>query len=423
VDLKSTLSIISEVGNVSIQIHNEKQQITKPVKIVSLVLFILGLICIVISIYGYMMGDLNWEPLRPLAQQVYAARQEARSSETPITGTINLFGDGLAKLPVALVSGVMNNAVLIFLVGITFLFNAIMLRKQSWERMKDLFMVEPAVFFFLLFVYFPIIDLLRISFTDMRMPVPDPQPFVGLKNYEWLFFKSGQSILGQSLIVTIQYTFWELFITLAGGILLALLFNRMTRTFHAMRTIVFMPKYIAVATSAVVFIWILQGDYGILNYLLSLVGIKGPNWLNDADTALMGILILTAWRVVGYAMIIYLSAIQSIPPEYYEAAAIDGADAVHCFRFITLPMLAPTTVFLFVTTFIASMKVFQSVDVMTEGGPGKATNVMVQWIYNLSFREFRSARAAAVSVIFFVILLICTVATVRYTDKSVNYDS
>ncbi|HEY8463650.1 MAG TPA: sugar ABC transporter permease, partial [Bacillota bacterium] len=319
----------------SMQMANKKQGITKPAKIVATVFFILALICLGISIYGYLMGDLNWEPLRSLAQQVYEARKEAKAFETPITGTIDLFGEGRGRVPIRLVSAVMNNAILIFLLGIAFLFNGIMLRCQSWERMKDLLMVEPAVFLFLLFVYFPIIDLLRISFTDMRMLVADPQPFVGLKNYQWLFFKSGWPLFRESLGITFRYTFWELFITLGGGILLALLFNRMTRAFNAMRTIVFMPKYIAVATSAVVFIWILHGNYGILNYLLSLVGIKGTDWLNNADTALTGVLFLTAWRVVGYAMIIYLSAIQGIPKEYYEAAAIDGADAVHRLRYIT----------------------------------------------------------------------------------------
>ena len=103
-----------------------------------------------------------------------------------------------------------------------------------------------------------------------------------------------------------------------------------------------MPKYIAVSTSAIKLIWILNGNYGILNYVLSLFGFKGPNWLVDAKTALTGVLILTAWRVVGYAMMIYLSAMQGIPKDYYEAAAIDGADAVQRFRFITNPMLAPT---------------------------------------------------------------------------------
>ena len=121
-------------------------------------------------------------------------------------------------------------------------------------------------------------------------------------------------------------------------------------------------------------------------------------------------------------MMIYLSAMKGIPQDYYEAASIDGADGVHCFRYITLPMLAPTTLFLLVTTFISSMKVFQSVDVMTSGGPHDATMVMVQWVYNLSFKDFRIDRAASASLVFFVILLGFTVLTMRYSNKSVNYD-
>lgn len=397
--------------------------ITKPARLASLVLFGLGSLLIAIGIYGYLMGDLNIEPLRPIAQKIYAARREARSFELPISGSVHLFPQGRLAVPIALLSVIMNNAIIIALLGLTCVFNAIMFRIQSWERMKDLFCVQPALFFFLLFVYYPIVDLVRISFTDMRMLVTDPQTFVGLKNYEWLFLKSGWDRFAESILITLRYTFWEIFITLVGGMLLALLFNRMSRVFNAWRSIVFMPKYIAVATSAVVFIWILNGNYGILNYILSLFGIRGPNWLVEAKTALTGILFLTAWRVVGYAMMIYLSAMQGIPKDYYEAAAIDGADPIQRFRFITLPMLGPTTLFLFVTTFIASMKVFHSVDVMTGGGPGTATNVMVQWIYNLSFSDFRAARAGAVSVVFFVILLVATMATMRLSDRVVTYDS
>lgn len=404
-------------------IEKNKRYITKPARIASVVLLILGLILVVIGSYGYLLGDLSIESLQPIAKEVYSARKEARSFETAITGSVDLFGSGRGSVSINLLSKVMNNAIIIVLLGITAVFNGIMLRFQSWESMKDLFCVEPAIFFFLLFVYYPVLDLVRISFTDMRMLVTDPQKFIGLKNYEWLFMKSGWDRFYESLVITFRYTFWEIFITLVGGILLALLFNRMSKGFNAMRAVVFMPKYIAVSTSAVVFIWILNGNYGILNYGLSLFGIRGPNWLNDAKTALTGVLFLTAWRVVGYAMMIYLSAMQGIPKDYYEAAAIDGADAVQRFRFITVPMLAPTTLFLFVTTFIASMKVFQSVDVMTAGGPGTATNVMVQWIYNLSFSDFRAARSAAVSVIFFFILLVSTMVTMRWSNKSVSYDS
>ncbi|MBR0218024.1 MAG: sugar ABC transporter permease [Clostridia bacterium] len=306
-----------------------------------------------------------------------------------------------------------------------------MMRIQRWERMKDLFFVEPALLLFLMFVYYPVIDLIRISFTNMSVLTTGKQEFVGFLNFEWIFNGAGTRYFWESLQITGVYMFWEVVITLVGGMLLALLFNRMTKMFNAMRAIVFMPKYIAVSTSAVVFQWILHSSIatgigqmeGIMNYTLSLFGIQGPHWLIDANTALAGVLTLTAWRVVGYAMMIYLSAMKGISQDYYEAAAIDGADGVQRFRYITIPLLAPTTLFLFVTTFIASMKVFQSVDVMTGGGPGTATNVMVQWIYNLTFKDFHTARGAAVSLVFFVILLVCTAATMRFSNRNVNYDA
>lgn len=349
--------------------------------------------------------------------------------QIPESGTYYLSSRG--SLPIAPISMLMNYAILILLLGLVLIFNGIMLMVQPLEQMKDLLCVEPALIFFLLFVYYPVIDLVRISFTNMGILTTGKQEFVGFANYNWLFNQSGSKYFWESLRITGTYTFWEVAITLVGGVLLALLFNRMTRSFTFMRSVVIMPKYIAVSTSAVVFMWILYSPAagganqmeGILNFALSRFGITGPHWLIDASTALTGVLILTGWRVVGYAMMIYLSAMQGIPQDYYEAAAIDGADGVQRFRFITLPLLAPTTLFLFVTTFIASMKVFQSVDVMTGGGPGTSTNVMVQWIYNLTFTDFRTARGAAVSLIFFLILLVCTVCTMKYSNRSVNYDA
>ena len=371
-------------------------------------------------------------------QEVASAMAPAFSTEKPLSpvtlaipaaGTyyVTVKGD----IPIAPVSAIMNYAVMILLLGLVLIFNGVMMRIQRWERMKDLFFVEPALLLFLMFVYYPVIDLIRISFTNMSVLTTGKQEFVGFLNFEWIFNGAGTRYFWESLRITGVYMFWEVMITLVGGMLLALLFNRMTKMFNAMRAIVFMPKYIAVSTSAVVFQWILHSSIatgigqmeGIMNYTLSLFGIQGPHWLIDANTALAGVLTLTAWRVVGYAMMIYLSAMKGISQDYYEAAAIDGADGVQRFRFITIPLLAPTTLFLFVTTFIASMKVFQSVDVMTGGGPGTATNVMVQWIYNLTFKDFHTARGAAVSLVFFVILLVCTAATMRFSNRNVNYDA
>jgi len=290
------------------------------------------------------------------------------------------------------------------------------------EKAKDFLCVLPALGFFAAFVYYPIIDLFRISFTNWNL-IRDKFDYVGFKNYKWLFAGSGFEKWLDSLKVTFTYTFWEILITLIGGILLASLFNRESKAFSTMRSIVFMPKYIAISTSAIVFMWILHGQYGILNYVLALFGMENVNWLNSEKTALASVLILTGWRVVGYGMMIYLSAMKGISTEYYEAAKLDGASAYQRFRFITLPLLSPTTLFLFVTTFIASMKVFQSIDVMTSGGPYESTNVMVYWIYDLAFVQFRVDRAAVVSVTFFVILLVSTMATMKLSGKSVHYDS
>ena len=376
-------------------------------------------------------NSLTGEEVSTVMLPVYDASVPVKATELsiPARGTyyISVKGD----IPIAPVSAIMNYAIMILLAGLVLVFNGIMMRIQRWERMKDLFFVEPALMLFLLFVYYPVIDLIRIAFTNMSVLTTGKQDFIGFENFDWMFNGAGKRYFWESLKITGIYMFWEVAITLVGGMLLALLFKRMTKAFNVMRTIVFMPKYIAVSTSAVVFQWILYSTIatgigqseGILNYALSLFGIQGPHWLIDASSALAGILLLTGWRVVGYAMMIYLSAMQGISQDYYEAAAIDGADGVQRFRYITIPLLAPTTLFLFVTTFIASMKVFQSVDVMTGGGPGTSTNVMVQWIYNLTFKDFHTARGAAVSLVFFVILLICTAATMRFSNRNVNYDA
>ena len=295
-------------------------------------------------------------------------------------------------------------------------------RFKRMEELKDFFTVLPAIMFFGVFIYYPLGELFRISFTNWNL-IKENYKYVGFRNYEWLFKGSGWTELLNSLKVTATYTVAEITITLVVGLFLAVLFDKMTKKYDFMRSIIFMPKYIAMSTAGIVFAWILNGEYGILNYVLSLFGFKGVNWLGKEGTALIGVLFLTAWKAVGYAMLIYLSAMKNISTDYYEAASLDGATKAQQLRYITIPLLSPTTLFLLVTTFIASMKVFQSIDVMTGGGPYRSTNVMVYWIYNLAFVEFRVARAAVVSILFFLILLICTALTMKVSDKSVNYDS
>lgn len=293
---------------------------------------------------------------------------------------------------------------------------------RTMSAIKDFACVLPVLVFLAIFTYYPIVELLRISFTDWNL-LNDSWNYVGFKNWKWLFGGSGTKYLWNSLKVTFLYSAGEITITLVGGMIFALIFNRMSKSFSVMRAIVFMPKYVAMSSAAVVFLWILNTDDGILNYLLSLVGIGRVDWLGSSHTALLSVLMLTGWRCIGYGMMVYLAAMMGISTDYYEAASLDGANAVQRFFKITLPMLSPTTLFLFVTTFLSSMKVFQSVDILTQGGPYRSTEVFVYNIYRYAMVDFRMDRASAVAVFFFLLLLVVTVATMKISNGSVTYDS
>lgn len=296
------------------------------------------------------------------------------------------------------------------------------LRPRTVSALKDFSCVLPSIILLVIFTYYPICKLIQISFTDWNL-LNDTWNYVGMKNWVWLFNGSGTKHLLNSLKVTFLYSLGELAVTMGGGLLLALIFNRLTKSFSIMRAIVFVPRYVAMSSAAVVYMWILNTDSGVLNYLLSLIGIPAVDWLGQRETALISVLMLTTWRTLGYGMMIYLSAMIGISKDYYEAASLDGATAIQQFWKITIPLLSPTTLFLFVTTFISSMKVFQSVDILTRGGPYRSTEVMVYKIYLYAMEDFRMDRASVIAVAFFILLLVVTASTFKISNKNVHYDS
>ena len=293
---------------------------------------------------------------------------------------------------------------------------------RNRAKLIDFCMVLPALILLAVFTYYPVAKLVQISFTDWNLLKPTWN-YVGLKNWNWLFTGSGAKYLWNSLKVTFIYTMGEISVTIIGGMIFALLFNRATRGFTLMRAVVFVPKYVAMSSCAVVFLWILNTDYGVLNFLLKEIGLQPVDWLNQKSTAMISVLMTTCWRVLGYGMMIYMAAMKGISPQYYEASSIDGANKVQQFFGITLPLLAPTTVFLLVTTFLSAMKVFQSVDILTSGGPSRSTEVFVYLIYRYAMVDFRMDRAATSAVMFFIILLVITASTMKVSDNNVNYDS
>ena len=292
------------------------------------------------------------------------------------------------------------------------------LRGKWW----DFSCAVPALIFFVVFTYYPVVSLFRISLTDWNL-MRDSYKFVGFKNYTWLFGGTGLKKLTSSLSITFIYTLGEVVFSCFLGLMLALLFSRMSRSFKIMRTLVVLPKYVTISASAMVFLWLYNESYGILNQFYAMFGLQPINWLGAEKTALLSVILFSVWRSVGYAMLIYLGAIKGLNPDYFEAASLDGANGFQRFRYITLPLIAPTTLFLGVTTFLASMKVFQTIELLTSGGPYQSTNVIVFWIYDLAFASYRLDRAAAVGCVFFVILLVCTIITMRWSDNKVNYDA
>lgn len=295
-------------------------------------------------------------------------------------------------------------------------------KKYKKENFFEFLCVMPAVFLVVLLNHYPLVELIRYSFTDWNM-LKKSYSYVGVKNWVWFFSTLKTNHVWNSFKVTFIYTVLHLAIVIVVGLLLALLFNRMTRGFGFMRSVVFMPHYIAMSSVAVIFVWLFNESYGVFNYLLKTVGLDPVAWLSSSKMAIFSLVIVASWRGIGYNMLIYLSAMQGINKDYYEAASLDGANKFQVFKNITLPLLSPTTAFLLVTQFINSMKVYNLVDIMTNGGPARSTEVMVYHLYKMTFEDYRIDRASVVSILFFIFMVIITALTMKWQDRKVNYDA
>ncbi|TVY09728.1 carbohydrate ABC transporter permease [Paenibacillus cremeus] len=286
------------------------------------------------------------------------------------------------------------------------------------EGLKDFSFALPALAALILFIYYPLLNSFYLSFTNWNMTKPN-KSFVGMDNYVKLLTTD---TFYNVLKITFTYTILDVVLTLGIGLLLALLFNVSSRFFNFLRMVIFMPHYISMVIVSMIFLWIFNGQFGLLNELLKLMGLEPVQWLTNPKTAIWTLLTVSIWKGVGFAMIIFIAGLRSIPLEYYEASNIDGASKFHQFRSITLPLLSPITLFLVVTNFISSMQVFQSVDVMTNGGPLESTKAMVYWIYEMAFGEFKTGRASALVIIFFLIIILLTMLQMWVSNKKVHYE-
>lgn len=273
----------------------------------------------------------------------------------------------------------------------------------------------PNLLGFLIFIGAPILSSLVISFTDWDLI--GSINFIGIDNYLRLAKDSGFWLaFRNTFLFVVGYLPLVMFLGLGS----ALLLNKKMRFRALFRATYFLPVVTSWVAVSLVWKWLYNPNYGLINYLLSLVGITGPQWLNDPNTAMLGIILTSAWKDVGFVMIIFLGGLQNISPSYYEAASIDGANKFREFWSITLPLLTPTTFFVTIISLINSFQVFDQVMIMTAGGPGGATTVLVQNIYNYAFRYSEMGYAAAMSWVLFVVIFIFTLIQMKFQNKGVN---
>ncbi|EPM8148424.1 carbohydrate ABC transporter permease [Enterococcus faecalis] len=257
---------------------------------------------------------------------------------------------------------------------------------------------------FLVFIIYPVFYSLGVSFTDWDLI--NPMKFVGIKNYQSLV---NDSTFWHSLKNTFLFIIGYLPSVMIIGLLVALLLNSKLCLKPVFRGVYFLPVVTSWVAVSLVWKWLFNPKYGLINYFLTMIGLHGPNWLNDPKTAMLAIIITSVWKDIGFIMVLYLGGLQNISVSLYEAANIDGADKWHQFWKITLPMLKQTTFFVSMISLINSFQVFDQVNIMTAGGPGDATTVLVQNIYNSAFKYSEMGYAAAMSWILFLIILVVSI--------------
>jgi multiple sugar transport system permease protein len=273
----------------------------------------------------------------------------------------------------------------------------------------------PFLILFLTFLALPILASFLISFTDFSLGnLVDPlsAPFVGLRNYVRLFHDAK---FLQSAFTTALFVIFGVALNLAVGLAAALALNRGISRFRAIfRVGYYIPVVTSIVAVAVIWRFLFNADFGIVNGLLSVLGVKGPDWLASPTLAVMIIIALLVWRNFGNAMIIFLAGLQGIPNDLYEAARIDGANRWQEFRHITLPMLRPTTLFLTVWTTIGFLQVFEEPFVMTQGGPLNKTLTLSMYVYQQAFNFFHQGYASAIAYTLFIVIAAITFIQFRF---------
>ena len=274
------------------------------------------------------------------------------------------------------------------------------------ERRSGLAMAAPAAVLLGLFLIVPVLLAFALSFTNARLISPNPPRFVGLDNFVRAFTQD--PVFLRSVLNTFLFALVVVPVQAGLGLLLAVLVNQKLRGVTFFRIVYFIPVVTSIVVVSILWKFMYQPT-GLINSFIDTVtfgALQGADWLNNPSTALPAIIVLSIWQAVGFHMLIWLSGLQTIPDELYEAARMDGADAWAQFKNVTWPGLRSTMIFVLVTITIAALGLFVQIDVMTQGGPQDSTTTIVYHAVRKGYREQETGYGAAISLIFFVLVLV-----------------
>lgn len=277
-------------------------------------------------------------------------------------------------------------------------------RRFSKRKLKNairvLIFILPALIPLGVFWLFPMCEAIFMSFTDWDY-MSSTYNIVGLDNYRSIF---SDSMFYSALKNTFVFTVGTLVPTIAGGLFTAVLLKKKLAGSAIYKAVIFSPWVTPTVVISIVWSWIFEPQYGLANYILQLFNLPKSQWLQSSDTAMYAVILVTIWKGFGWAMIFYLTALERVPKELYEAAAVDGAGKWQKFKSITLPLISPTTFFLTIITTIDSIKAYDQIQVLTKGGPSGSTRTILYLYYQTAFENFNIGEATSIAVILLVIV-------------------
>ncbi|MGW5363430.1 carbohydrate ABC transporter permease [Actinopolymorpha pittospori] len=285
------------------------------------------------------------------------------------------------------------------------------------ERRWGLILALPAILGFLIFTLGPMVASFFFSLTDWI--IGSSPSFVGLGNYQRMFTED--DLFLKSLGVTTYYTLGAVPLTMIVGFAIALLLNKQVRALGVFRTIYYLPTLVPSVASAVLWIWIFNPDFGLLNSSLRSVGLPTSNWIYSETAAVPSLVIMSVWGF-GNIMVIFLAGLQGVPRHLYEAVSIDGGNAWQQFRHVTLPMMTPIIFYNLVTSVIGTFQVFNQAYIMTQGGPNNASLFYIYYLYQTAFTKSEMGYASALAWLLFMIVMVITVLLFRSARRWVYYE-